>query len=89
MSKDGLCPRSRVPRLLLCVKKYAIHEIGGDPQALILGKINHIWVDEQLVSRNTDRVTIDPAKMNPLARLGGNHYSLLGELLIIQRPDKP
>jgi hypothetical protein len=54
-----------------------------------LGKINHIWIDEGLVSQNKNRTVIDALKLNPLARLGGNHYSLLGEILTVQRPDKP
>ena len=82
-------PKVKGAKVAFHCEKYAIHEIGQDPQALILGKINHIWIDEEALSQNKNRMTIDPAKVNPLARLGGNHYATLGEILTIPRPDKP
>ena len=82
-------PKVKGTKIAFLCEKYAIHEIGNDPQGLILGKINHIWVDDKVTGRHKDRITIDPAKINPLARLGGNQYSLLGEILTVQRPDKP
>jgi len=82
-------PKVKGAKIAFFCEKYAIHEIGSDPQALILGKIIHIWIDDAAVSQDKGRIVIDPAKINPLARLGGNHYSTLGEILTSQRPDKP
>jgi len=82
-------PRIKGAKIAFLCEKYAIYEIGNDPQGLILGKINHIWMDEDIVSQNKNRLVIDPAKVNPLARLGGNHYAHLGEIITVQRPDKP
>jgi flavin reductase (DIM6/NTAB) family NADH-FMN oxidoreductase RutF len=82
-------PRVKAAKVAFLCEKYAIHEIGEDPQGLILGKINHIWIDEDVSGQKNDRIVIDPLKLDPLARLGGNHYSLLGEILTVQRPDKP
>ncbi len=82
-------PRVKGAKVAFLCEKYAIHEIGEDPQALILGKINRIWIDEEAVSQNKNRIAIDPLKVNPLARLGGNQYSLLGEIVTVQRPEKP
>jgi len=82
-------PRVKDARIALLCEKYAIHEIGNDPQGMILGKINRIWIAEEAVSQNKNRIVIDPAKINPLTRLGGNHYARLGEILTVQRPDKP
>ncbi|MDE1920678.1 MAG: flavin reductase family protein [Candidatus Omnitrophica bacterium] len=82
-------PRVTGAAVAFCCEKYAIYEIGRDPQGLILGKINRIWIDEEAVSRSNNRIVIDPAKIDPLARLGGNHYALLGEILTVKRPDKP
>jgi flavin reductase (DIM6/NTAB) family NADH-FMN oxidoreductase RutF len=81
-------PKVKTSRIAFLCEKYAIHEIGQDPQALILGKINRIWIDEALVTQNKNRIVVDPVKVNPLARLGGHHYALLGEILTVQRPDK-
>ncbi len=82
-------PKVKGAKVAFLCEKYAIHEIGNDPQGLILGKINRIWIDEEAVSQNKDRIIIDPLKVNPLARLGRNHYALLGEILTVQKPDKP
>ena len=82
-------PKIKGCKVAFLCEKYAIHEIGKDPQGLILGAINRIWIDEEVVSQNKDRIVIDPLKVNPLLRLGGNHYSILGEILTVKRPDKP
>jgi flavin reductase (DIM6/NTAB) family NADH-FMN oxidoreductase RutF len=79
-------PRVRGTKAAFLCEKYAIYEIGNDPQGLILGKVNHIWIDDGAVSHNKDRIVIDPVKMDPLARLGGSYYSLLGEVLTVPRP---
>jgi len=81
-------PKVKGAKVAFLCEKYAIHEIGNDPQALIFGKINQISVDDDALSQDRGRIIIDPAKINPLSRLGGNHYSLLGEILTVQRPDK-
>jgi len=81
-------PRIKGAKAAFLCEKYAIHEIGEDPQGLILGKINRILIDDNAVSQDKGRTLIDPFKLNPLARLGGNQYSLLGEILTVPRPDK-
>ena len=81
-------PRVKGSKIAFLCEKYAIYEIGHDPQALILGKINHVWIDEELITLQKDRIIIDPLKVNPLIRLGGNNYSTLGEILTLKRPDK-
>jgi len=82
-------PRVKGAKIAFLCEKYAIYEIGDDPQGLILGKITGIWVDDEAVAQDKNRIVIDPSIINPLARLGGNHYSLLGEILTVQRPDRP
>ena len=82
-------PKLKGAKIAFLCEKYAIHEIGKDQQGLILGKINSILIDDEAVSQDKGRIIIDPAKINPLARLGGNHYAQLGDILTVQRPDKP
>lgn len=71
----------------LC-ERYAIQEVGNDPQAMILGRIGRMWVEDEAVSQGKDRIVIDPASMDPLARLGASFYSRLGDVLNIPRPGK-
>ena len=82
-------PRVKDAKIAFLCEKYAIHEIGSDPQALILGKINRLWIDDEVISSHEKRITIDPSRIDPLSRLGGNHYAKLGEILTVKRPDKP
>ncbi len=80
-------PKLKGPKIAFFCEKYAIHEIGADKQALILGQINHIWLSDDIVKQDKDRMIIDAAKVDPLTRLGGNEYGSLGEVLTMKRPD--
>ena len=81
-------PRVKSAHVALLCEKFAIHEIGNDPQALILGQIKGIWINDEAVSQAAGRIIIDPKQINPLARLGGNNYAPLGEIITVKRPDK-
>lgn len=81
-------PKIKGAKVAFLCEKYAIYEIGNDPQGMILGKINQIWINDENVSHEKNRIVIDPAKLDPLARLGGNYYAHLGEVLTVKRPDK-
>ena len=81
-------PKLKGPKAALFCEKYSIQDIGGDQQGLILGKVNHMWLADDIVQLNNGRLTIDPQGLNPLARLGGSYYAALGELLSMKRPDQ-
>jgi len=49
---------------------------------LVLGLVRHIAVDDSVVN---DAGRPDPRALDPLARLGGNGYSTLGEILHVDR----
>ena len=87
--EDWPLPKIKGAKIAFLCEKYAIHEVGNDPQGLILGQINRILIDDNAASQDNGRIVIDPAKIDPLARLGGNHYALLGDILTVKRPDKP
>ena len=63
---------------------FQLTEIGS--QALILGEIQSLYVDDQIVHQEGNRTMIDAQKLQPLARLGGNQYVGLGEVFEIARP---
>lgn len=78
-------PRIRgIPIAMFC-RKYAIYEIGHNPQGLILGQIMRIFVDDSIATKVDQHVEIDALKFNPLARLGGNDYGELGKTFTIPR----
>lgn len=80
-------PRIVGPKVAFFCEKHQIIEIGTAPQALILGEVKKVWMDDTIVMMHNNRLKVDPAKLDPLARLGGASYSLLGEMFDIKRPE--
>ncbi|HEY7773840.1 MAG TPA: flavin reductase family protein [Marinagarivorans sp.] len=80
-----------VPRLSGCAvamgcRLYRVDEIGNAPQAVIYGQIETLFVDDSVITPHSERLVVDGKKLDPLARLGGNFYGNLGELLVANRP---
>lgn len=81
-----------LPRLANCpvalgCSLFELKEIGSAPQALVFAQIEHLYLDDKLAEvDNNGHVHIDPLALNPLSRLGGNDYGLLGEVVSIARP---
>jgi len=55
-------------------------------QAMILGKINYIYLADEIAQEDEGRLNIDAEAIDPIARLGGNLYSLMGGTTDIPRP---
>ncbi len=79
-------PRVVGPKAVFYCVRTQILELGHDPQGLIIGEVKHFWLDDSIVSTHNDRLTIDYQKFDPLARLGGNAYSKLGNIWDVVRP---
>lgn len=79
-------PRLIKPKVAFYCHKHKIIEVGNDPQALILGEIKHIWIDDAIFTDSDGRWSIDYMGLNPIARLGGPTYSVLGKIFTINRP---
>lgn len=83
---EGLLPRLKNSPIAFHCTLHHVYEI-SENAAAIFCKIESIYVDD--AATHTDeqgRLVIDPRKVKPLARLGGNTYSHLGELLERKRP---
>jgi flavin reductase (DIM6/NTAB) family NADH-FMN oxidoreductase RutF len=56
-------------------------------QALILGEVTSIYVDDSAVSTDEKgRVKIHADKIDPITRLGGNEYGVFGNIIDVPRP---
>ena len=85
--------RFSLPRLSGCKIAFACsldhtHEIGDAPQTLVFARIQSACIEDDIldIDAQTGRYSIDAARLDPLARLGGNHYALLGKTITLKRP---
>lgn len=79
-------PRLRDCTIAMGCSLYRMDEIGHSAQAVVYGKIETFFVDDALLIPHENRLIIDPHKLDPLARLGGNEYAQLGEVMTLRRP---
>jgi flavin reductase (DIM6/NTAB) family NADH-FMN oxidoreductase RutF len=85
-------PGSRLPRLkdarvAYGCECYEIQEIGSGPQALILGQVRRVYIDDAICSRSeTGRLKVHAERLDPVGRLGGNEYMHFGEIISLERP---
>lgn len=80
-------PRLKETRVAFLCERFAIHTVGSAPQGLILGRVSAAYLDDSVAKYEGKRLKIDARKLDPLARLGGNDYTTLGEILTIARPN--
>jgi len=76
-------PRLADCRIAMVCERYQILDIGPVPQALILGEVKRIYIADAVLDSD-GRVRAD--KVDPIARLGGDDYSTLGDILTVPRP---
>ena len=79
------------PRIVECLAAFecqleTLVAVGGEhagSATLVIGRILCTHVDENLLD---ERLRIDVRKLRPVARLGGNQWSRLGEIFTLERP---
>ncbi len=85
-------PGSRLPRLADCrvaydCECYQIQKIGPAGQALILGRVRHVYIDDAICSIGPKgRLKVHADRLNPIGRLGGGEYVTFGEIRELVRP---
>jgi len=79
-------PRLADARLALACEKHQILEVGNTPQGLILGLVKRIYIDDSIATYEDKKLALDPARLDPLGRIGGNDYALFGETITVERP---
>ena len=83
---------SRLPRIKACriacaCECYQIHELGSTPQSIIYGRVNHIYIDDDVTSTSEKgRLKVHAEKLGPIARLGADEYMSFGGVVRMTRP---
>lgn len=80
-------PRIAEAKVALHCRLFDIHTLGNASFNAIYLEILDLYIDEDLVTEEESRIFIDNKKLNPLSRLGGDDYALLGETVTIKRPN--
>lgn len=89
-----------MPRVADCAVAFActlhdIQAVKGAPQSLVFGRVEAIYLADSCSKMDqvrkssgelTERLVVDPLEVDPLARLGGNQYGRLGEVISVPRP---
>ncbi|MCW8847611.1 MAG: flavin reductase family protein, partial [Sedimenticola sp.] len=67
---------------------YEVKELGPVPQALIFGRLTHLYMDDAVAETDAKgRLKIHADRLNPLGRLGAREYFAGGEVITLVRPD--
>lgn len=83
---DGFAvPRLSDCRIAMACERYSAEEI-TPTQTMILGRIKSIYVDDSVVTEKQGRQKINANKIDPLARLGGNEYATIADIIDVPRP---
>lgn len=75
-------PRVKECPIQLECRLEQVIRVGDDPIGLVLARVELMHVDDGVLTAGT----VDPLKLKPLSRLGGNLYAALGELMELARP---
>ena len=85
-------PGSPLPRLADCrvafaCQRYEMREIGPTRQALILGRVTRMYVDDEILNQTEPgKLRVAAERLDPIGRLGGSEYVTFGDKLTIRRP---
>ena len=80
-------PRLADARVAYDCECYQIQKIGPAAQALILGLVRHVYIDDAVCSIDAKgRLKVYADRLNPIGRLGGSEYVTFGEIRQLARP---
>lgn len=85
-------PGSRLPRLAdsrlaMACELYEVMELGPVPQALIFGRLTHLYIEDGVAEQDPKgRLKIHADRLNPLGRLGAREYFAGGKVITLSRP---
>lgn len=83
---DFSLPRLKDAPIAMACELYEIQSVGNTPQAMILLKVLHLYIEDSLVTTQQELVDVDSNLLNPLGRLGGGEYWANGSSFSIARP---
>ncbi len=85
---DGFSlPRLENAPVAMGCELFEIKELGTTPQQLIFAEIKTLYISDAVAQQNEKGfVSVDAQKLNPIMRLGGDDYGMLGGVETVPRP---
>ena len=78
-------PRLRDAKVAFGCRLHQMISLEGVPQTLVIGRLERIFLHDDIAVIKEGHLKVDPVKLDPLARLGGDDYGLLGEVKTVPR----
>lgn len=78
-------PRLRDARIAMACTMFAIHHL-GEGQGLIIGRVHRLYIADEIIEQEGDRMVIHPEKLDPIARLGASRFAFLSDFTRLTRP---
>lgn len=80
-------PRIAEANVAMHCRLYDIQSIGESTFSACYLEIISVYVNDDILKQENGRNIINSKQLNPLSRLGGNDYALLGQTVTIKRPE--
>ena len=86
-TSDSDLPRIEGCPIAYICRHYDIQKIGNTDQAMIIGEVMSVYIDDEVYDRTPEgKIRVDAKRVDPLLRLGAGEYGTLGEIHRVQRP---
>lgn len=80
-------PRLEQCRIAYACECYQLQQLGNTAQIIIYGRVNSIYIDDTITSKNDKgHLKVHADKLDVIARLGANEYMQAGEIIHLKRP---
>lgn len=83
---DGL-PRIAQANIAMHCRVWEMHKPGNAPQTACYLEVLSLFVNDNAIKSSNNRLYINSQEINPLSRLGGSDYAVLGKRVTLKRPD--
>ncbi|WP_060981856.1 flavin reductase family protein [Vibrio splendidus] len=65
---------------------YEVKEVGEVPQSLIFAQVETVYISEDVIDKESERLKVDALALDPLSRLGGGEFATLSNVFAVARP---
>ena len=80
-----------LPRLKECsiafgCSLFEVKELGATPQSLIFAQVECVYISDDVLDKDSERLKVDALALDPVSRLGGGEYATLSNVFSVARP---